>query len=492
MRAKEFIVKKRDPNWQTLQAKRTSGAAGAHKNKKKAAKQGDVKHKAKSMAEGYNLGGLEKGKYYLHSIYSDSEIFTDPRSGDPMSFDSYDEAEDFRSGMSGREHDEYQVSVFNQGQLLPVDESVSEGSDSTIATLDDVFNEHDFYRLEHIWPALEAGDKKEALRQINHYLRKGKNRAWWGDLQAVDIKIDSSDVENSMVMWSKPIKQGVEEGLLTEDPVTAFASKAHDEWRQGWIKQNGGKNLPRVKKNSDGSEGDINVPFNKLHPDWQRENLAAGKAAEAAVKSYPNALSDPDEMEKAAEFIHVEWMKRNPKADYNAAQHVSYDQLPEPEKEKDRVHVRTMAKLMGKTGGSVQEYGDTAKGQKMLTKVHKRAVDRMIKADDKRDAKDAKKNQQSANRAWDRFGEKEKYGEDIEMERVRDPEDWDEGNTEPPNNMAIYINGKKWKVFPGRGRYADDEREMKQFYDLKAWCQRKSEATGKKWEVSRTGEPATA
>lgn len=53
--------------------------------------------------------------------------------------------------------------------------------------------------------------------------------------------------------------------------------------------------------------------------------------------------------------------------------------------------------------GKVEEYGDTAKGQKMLSKVQKRAVDRMIKADDKRDAKDAKKNQQTANRAWDRM-----------------------------------------------------------------------------------------
>ena len=64
---------------------------------------------------------------------------------------------------------------------------------------------------------------------------------------------------------------------------------------------------------------------------------------------------------------------------------------------------------------SLEEYGDTAKGQKMLTKVHKRAVDRMIKADDQRDAKGAKKNQQTANRAWDRFGEKEKYGESVEV-----------------------------------------------------------------------------
>ncbi len=45
MRAKEFEIKHRDPNWKTLQAKRTSGAAGAHKDQKKSIKQGDVKHK---------------------------------------------------------------------------------------------------------------------------------------------------------------------------------------------------------------------------------------------------------------------------------------------------------------------------------------------------------------------------------------------------------------------------------------------------------------
>lgn len=93
------------------------------------------------------------------------------------------------------------------------DESVAEEIGSTTATLDAVFNEHDFYRLEHIWPALEAGDKQEALRQINHYLTRGKNRAWWGDLQALDIKIDTNDVENSQVVWSKPVQQGVEEAV---------------------------------------------------------------------------------------------------------------------------------------------------------------------------------------------------------------------------------------------------------------------------------------
>jgi hypothetical protein len=76
-------------------------------------------------------------------------------------------------------------------------------------------------------------------------------------------------------------------------------------------------------------------------------------------------------------------------------------------------------------------------------------------------------------------------------ERFRDPEDWDEGNTEPANNFAVYINGKKWKVFKGRGYYADDFRERQHYQQLKAWADKKSAATGKKWSVHTTGEPAT-
>jgi hypothetical protein len=77
-------------------------------------------------------------------------------------------------------------------------------------------------------------------------------------------------------------------------------------------------------------------------------------------------------------------------------------------------------------------------------------------------------------------------------ERVRDPEDWDEGNTEPGNNFAVYINGKKWKVFPGpAGAYADSPEEKREFQRLKDMAARKSAATGKKWEIYITGEPAT-
>jgi hypothetical protein len=75
--------------------------------------------------------------------------------------------------------------------------------------------------------------------------------------------------------------------------------------------------------------------------------------------------------------------------------------------------------------------------------------------------------------------------------RERDPADWDEGNTEPPNNFAVSINGKKWKVFKGRGRYAEDQREQAHYEQLKDWARKKSESTGKNWTVSITGENPT-
>lgn len=125
-----------------------------------------------------------------------------------------------------------------------------------------------------------------------------------------------------------------------DDIVTKFASHAHEEWRKGHEKRGGG---PRIKKNSDGTEGDINVPFHKLHPDWKKENLAAGRAALNAHNKHPH-----DE-EKAAEHVHNEWMKRNPKEEWNKHQHKPYKDLPEEEKEKDREHVRTIKRLKGVT-----------------------------------------------------------------------------------------------------------------------------------------------
>ncbi len=74
---------------------------------------------------------------------------------------------------------------------------------------------------------------------------------------------------------------------------------------------------------------------------------------------------------------------------------------------------------------------------------------------------------------------------------VNEGGDWDEGNTEPPNNFAVYINGKKWKVFKGHGHFAGDFREIQQHRKLQNWAQAKSASTGKEWKVYVTGEPVS-
>jgi len=158
------------------------------------------------------------------------------------------------------------------------------------------------------------------------------------------------------------LQEKTEEGHPSE--VLKFASDAHEQWRKGFDPENTGKE--RIKKNSDGTEGNINVPFSKLHPDWQKENLAAGYAAKKAIELYPN------DIEMASEHVHNEWMKRNPKADYNAAQHVPYADLPENEKQKDRDHVLKMKSLVS-SNDNIQEASNVQKmGRKKLIRARVR------------------------------------------------------------------------------------------------------------------------
>ena len=77
-------------------------------------------------------------------------------------------------------------------------------------------------------------------------------------------------------------------------------------------------------------------------------------------QTYVRMLKEDAGMEDAASHVHDEWMKRNPKADWNAAQHVPYEKLPDAEKEKDRVHIRTVGKLLT----------DTPKGKDESTADH--------------------------------------------------------------------------------------------------------------------------
>jgi hypothetical protein len=128
------------------------------------------------------------------------------------------------------------------------------------------------------------------------------------------------------------------------DPlVNKMAAMLHDDWRKSRLKsgthgQEDAVYDPRMKDDGAGGQIDIAQHYDKLTPKWQAENKAA---AETAINLVRNAMQKGGNLniEQLANEVHEAWMSRNPKADYNAAQHVPYSSLPEPEKQKDRDHV---------------------------------------------------------------------------------------------------------------------------------------------------------
>lgn len=58
------------------------------------------------------------------------------------------------------------------------------------------------------------------------------------------------------------------------------------------------------------------------------------------------------------------------------------------------------------------------------------------------------------------------------------------------NNLAISINGKVWKVVPGRGT-ADSFEERQYLRHMQDWAEKKSAKSGKKWSVYTTGADVT-
>lgn len=147
--------------------------------------------------------------------------------------------------------------------------------------------------------------------------------------------------------------------------VDAMASRLHDDWRKGRLKSgtHGSPDAvyePRMKPSGmdDGQEIDIAQGYDRLTPKWQAENRAAAKAALDIVRGAMDPGGDLDSLasgpnlERLSAAVHEEWMKRNPKADYNAAQHVPYASLPESEKQKDRDHVLMAIDLLRRSPAS--------------------------------------------------------------------------------------------------------------------------------------------
>ena len=150
-------------------------------------------------------------------------------------------------------------------------------------------------------------------------------------------------------MSQENVNNKQEQGVSSERKMTpteiakiAVASSLHSQWRSGRKKEDGTYE-PRMKDDGLGGQVDIaNTDYIYLPEKWKGENKVAAEVAVDLVygaKLAGKDIGSQEFLEEASEVVHNEWMKRNPKEEWNAVQHVPYAELSEEEKQKDRDQV---------------------------------------------------------------------------------------------------------------------------------------------------------
>ena len=143
-----------------------------------------------------------------------------------------------------------------------------------------------------------------------------------------------------------------EANRTVDDLVKKVASKLHDAWREPRRIEGTDKFEPRIKpvkdeqwplRHNGQTEIDIaNTSYENLPAPWQAENKAAAQSAVNAIlkaQTHSTPLNE-DFIEFASNQQHQDWLLRNGEW-APQEQKLPYNQLPESEKEKDRVVVRT-------------------------------------------------------------------------------------------------------------------------------------------------------
>lgn len=154
-----------------------------------------------------------------------------------------------------------------------------------------------------------------------------------------------------------------------EAAVEYFAARSHDAWRREFQKNNPDqKDQPRMRMRG-GKMVDINQPWTSLDPAAKADNMIAARTAYDAVERYPS------NREKAAAFVHKQWVKRN-RADPNQAQDLfkPYSELPDIEKDKDRAHIDQMKSALAAVAKAKKAAKKGAKKGKKAAKKLKSAA----------------------------------------------------------------------------------------------------------------------
>jgi Fe-S cluster assembly scaffold protein SufB len=169
-----------------------------------------------------------------------------------------------------------------------------------------------------------------------------------------------------------------EQNRTEQAAIAIAADELHEEWKDAyfeqhgegaerwkvmkpasvaWVEENGNVPADALRQGESGQEINIAALTNsQLPPQFSGENTASAKGAIEAIQNNPSA-----DIDTLAAIVHDQWLERNGSW---AAEELKkpYDELSEPEKEKDRAVVRVAQKSID-SAEELVSVQDTLKNQ---------------------------------------------------------------------------------------------------------------------------------
>ena len=133
--------------------------------------------------------------------------------------------------------------------------------------------------------------------------------------------------------------------------IQEVASTFHEKWRKNRL-QSDWRYIPMIEKSNDEKRNEehwtdtvdiANTDFEDLPNNWKHENIEAAKVAVDLVYDKISNLEkiSSETIEEMANIVHEKWLERNWIEWSFENQRVSYENLSEKEKEKDRIQIKT-------------------------------------------------------------------------------------------------------------------------------------------------------
>ena len=140
-----------------------------------------------------------------------------------------------------------------------------------------------------------------------------------------------------------------------EKIIEAIANLAHNKFIKIYREVNNGtrvkttKDKEWIEKHGTDQADLAKLTYSELPSDWKNERRSGAKVALNILQKAIDSNRRPDEefIEHASNLIHEEWLKRN--LDRAEDEHkLSYDQLSEEAKEKDRIFIHAAMEIYKK------------------------------------------------------------------------------------------------------------------------------------------------